>query len=76
MWRELLKHTDQVGRAMVGIAGALLGVAVVSFVYGIVRASIGYASTTLPFWIATLACAVLAGVLVYGASRRVDERHR
>lgn len=76
MWRQLLEHTDQVGRAMVGIAGALLAAAVLSFIYGIIRASTGYASTTLPFWIATMACAVLAGVLVYGASRRVDERHR
>ena len=76
MWRQLLEHTDQVGRTMVAVAGTLLAVAVVSFVFGVVRASTGYASATLPFWITTMICAVAAGALVYGASRRVDQRHR
>jgi len=74
MWRQLLQYTDTVGRAMVGIAGVLLVVAVVSFVVGIVRASTGQASTTLPFWLTTMASAVVAGVLVYLASRRGDFR--
>ena len=76
MWRQLLEHTDQLGRTMVAIAGTLLAIAVVSFVYGVIRASTGFASTTLPFWITTMVCAVAAGALVYGASRRADQRHR
>ena len=76
MWRQLLEHTDQLGRTMVAVAAALLAIAVMSFVYGVIRASTGYASTTLPFWITTMVCAVAAGALVYGASRRVDQRHR
>jgi putative solute:sodium symporter small subunit len=74
MWRQLLQYTDTVGRAMVGIAGVLLVVAVVSFVVGIVRASTGLAATTLPFWLTTMGSAVVAGVLVYLASRRGDFR--
>ncbi|WP_223691875.1 hypothetical protein [Leifsonia poae] len=72
MWRQLLEYTDTVGRVMVGIAGVLLVAAVVSFVVGIVRASTGSAATTLPFWITTMGSAVVAGVLVYLASRRAD----
>jgi hypothetical protein len=74
MWRQLLQYTDTVGRAMVGIAGVLLVVGVVSFVVGIVRASTGQAATTLPFWLTTMGSAVVAGVLVYLASRRGDFR--
>jgi LytS/YehU family sensor histidine kinase len=74
MWRQLLQYTDTVGRAMVGIAGVLLVVAVVSFIVGIVRASTGQAATTLPFWLTTMGSAVVAGVLVYIASRRGDFR--
>ncbi|WP_431278149.1 hypothetical protein [Leifsonia poae] len=76
MWRQLLEYTDTVGRAMVGIAGVLLVVAVVSFVVGIVRAATGQAATTLPFWLTTMGSAVIAGVLVYLASRRADIRRR
>ncbi|MFF1572838.1 hypothetical protein ACFVWR_08830 [Leifsonia sp. NPDC058292] len=74
MWRQLLQYTDTVGRAMVGTAGVLLVVAVVSFVVGVVRASTGQAATTLPFWLITMGAAVVAGVLVYLASRRGDFR--
>ena len=74
MWRHLLQYTDTVGRAMVGIAGVLLVIAVVSFVVGIVRASTGLAATTLPFWLVTMGSAVVAGVMVYLASRRGDFR--
>ncbi len=70
MWRDLLEYTDSVGRGMLGAAGALLGVAVLSFVIGIVRAVGGQAAGTLPFWLTTMGCAVLAGILVYLASRR------
>ena len=70
MWRQLLEYTDTVGRAMVGIAGVLLVVAVVAFVVGVVRASSGLAATTLPFWLTTMGSAVVAGLLVYLASRR------
>jgi type III secretory pathway component EscS len=76
MWRQLLEYTDTVGRAMVGVAGVLLVVAVVAFVVGIVRASTGLAATTLPFWLTTMGSAVVAGVLVYLASRRADIRRR
>jgi hypothetical protein len=76
MWRQLLEYTDTIGRAMVGIAGVLLVVAVVSFVAGVVQASTGHASVTLPFWLTTMGCAIVAGVLVYLASRRGDIRHR
>jgi uncharacterized membrane protein len=76
MWRQLLEYTDTAGRAMVGIAGVLLVVAVVSFVVGVVRASSGQAATSLPFWLTTMGSAVVAGVLVYLASRRADIRRR
>lgn len=70
MWRQLLEYTDTAGRAMVGFAGVALVVAVVSFVVGIVQAASGHAAATLPYWLTTMGCAVLAGVLVYLASRR------
>lgn len=74
MWRHLLQYTDTTGRAMVGLAAVLLVVAVVSFVVGILQAVSGHAAGTLPFWITTMASAVVAGVLVYLASRRGDFR--
>lgn len=70
MWRQLLEYTDTAGRAMVGFAGVLLVAAVVSFVVGIAQAVSGQAAATLPYWLTTMACAVVAGVLVYLASRR------
>ncbi|MDR6971513.1 hypothetical protein [Leifsonia shinshuensis] len=70
MWRQLLEYTDGVGRGMVGAAAVLLVVAVVSFVVGIARAASGNAATTLPYWLTTMGCAVVAVVLVYLASRR------
>ncbi|MGO4534656.1 hypothetical protein [Leifsonia sp. 2MCAF36] len=70
MWRQLLEYTDTAGRAMVGFAGVLLVAAVVSFIVGIAQAASGHAAGTLPYWAATMGCAVLAGVLVYLASRR------
>jgi len=70
MWRQLLEYTDTAGRAMVGFAGVLLVAAVVSFVVGIAQAVSGNAAATLPYWLTTMACAVVAGVLVYLASRR------
>lgn len=76
MWRQLLEYTDTAGRAMVGFAGVALVVAVVSFVVGVAQAVGGNAAGTLPFWLTTMGCAVLAGVLVYLASRRADIRHR
>jgi hypothetical protein len=76
MWRQLLQYTDTVGRAMVGFAGVLLVVAVVSFVAGVVQAVTGHASVTLPYWLTTMGAAVVAGVLVYLASRRGDFRRR
>lgn len=76
MWRHLLEYTDSTGRAMVGIAVALLVVAVGSFLVGIVQATTGHAASTLPFWITTMGSAVIAGVLVYLASRRADIRRR
>ena len=51
------------------LAGALV-VAVVSFIVGIAQAVSGHAAATLPFWLATMGSAVVAGVLVYLASRR------
>ena len=74
MWRHLLEYTDTVGRTMVGGAAVLLVVAVLSFVAGVVRAVGGQAAGTLPFWITTMGCAVVAGILVYLASRRADIR--
>ncbi|MFF1634510.1 hypothetical protein [Leifsonia sp. NPDC058248] len=76
MWRQLLEYTDTIGRAMVGVAGVLLVVAVLSFVAGIVQASTGHAAATLPFWLTTMGCAIIAGILVYLASRRGDFRRR
>jgi hypothetical protein len=76
VWRQLLQYTDTVGRSMVGFAAVALVVAVVSFVVGIVQAVSGHAAGTLPFWMTTMGCAVLAGVLVYLASRRGDLRRR
>ncbi|WP_426625161.1 hypothetical protein ACPPVW_03550 [Leifsonia sp. McL0607] len=76
MWRQLLEYTDTVGRSMLGFAAVALLVAVVSFVVGIVQAVSGNAAVTLPHWLTTMACAVLAGVLVYLASRRGDLRRR
>ena len=70
MWRQLLQYTDTAGRAMVGFAAVLLVVAVVSFVVGIAQAVSGHVAGTLPFWLTTMGCAVVAGVLVYLASRR------
>ncbi|WP_431218749.1 hypothetical protein [Leifsonia xyli] len=70
MWRQLLQYTDTAGRAMVGFAFVLLVVAVVSFVIGVTQAAAGHAAGTLPFWLTTMGCAVVAGVLVYLASRR------
>ncbi|NUU06977.1 hypothetical protein [Leifsonia sp. C5G2] len=70
MWRQLLEYTDTVGRAMVGFAAVLLVVAVVSFVVGIVQASSGHGAATLPYWLTTMGSAVVAGLLVYLASRR------
>ncbi|SEH68035.1 MULTISPECIES: hypothetical protein [unclassified Leifsonia] len=70
MWRQLLQYTDTAGRAMLGVAAALLAAAVASFLIGIARAFTGDAATTLPFWMTTMGCAVVAGVLVYLASRR------
>jgi putative solute:sodium symporter small subunit len=76
MWRQLLEYTDTAGRAMVGFAAVLLVVAVVSFVVGIVQALSGNAAVTLPFWLTTMGSAVVAGVLVFLASRRADIRRR
>ncbi|WP_285115711.1 hypothetical protein [Leifsonia sp. fls2-241-R2A-40a] len=70
MWRQLLQYTDTAGRAMVGFAAVLLVVAVVSFIVGVAQAASGRAATTLPYWLTTMGCAVVAGVLVYLASRR------
>lgn len=70
MWRQLLEYTDTVGRAMVGFAAVLLVVAVVSFIVGIVQAVSGHGAATLPFWLTTMGSAVVAGVLVFLASRR------
>ena len=70
MWRQLLEYTDTAGRAMVGFAAVLLVVAVVSFIVGIAQAVSGHAAGTLPFWLTTMGCAVVAVVLVYLASRR------
>ena len=70
MWRQLLEYTDTAGRAMVGFAGVLLVAAMVSFVVGIAQAVSGQAAATLPYWLTTMGCAVVAGVLVYLASRR------
>jgi len=70
MWRQLLEYTDTVGRALVGFAAVLLVVAVVSFVVGIAQAVSGHAAATLPYWLTTMGSAVVAGVLVYLASRR------
>lgn len=70
MWRQLLQYTDTVGRAMLGVAAALLVAAVASFLIGIAQAFTGQAAGTLPFWMTTMGCAVVAGVLVYLASRR------
>lgn len=70
MWRQLLQYTDTVGRAMVGFAAVLLVVAVVSFVVGIAQAAAGHAAATLPYWLTTMGSAVVAGVLVFLASRR------
>ncbi|MGN6760029.1 MAG: hypothetical protein ACTHJI_01685 [Leifsonia sp.] len=70
MWRQLLQYTDTAGRAMLGVAAALLAVAVASFLIGIAQAFTGRAAGTLPFWMTTMGCAVVAGVLVYLASRR------
>jgi type III secretory pathway component EscS len=70
MWRQLLEYTDTAGRAMVGFAAVLLVVAVVSFIVGIAQAASGHAAGTLPFWLTTMGCAVVAVVLVYLASRR------
>ncbi|MDN4616250.1 hypothetical protein P5G50_17510 [Leifsonia sp. F6_8S_P_1B] len=70
MWRHLLEYTDTTGRAMVGCAGVALVVAIVSFVVGIAQAVGGHAAGTLPYWLTTMGCAVLAGVLVFLASRR------
>ncbi|WP_307794765.1 hypothetical protein [Leifsonia sp. TF02-11] len=75
VWR-LLEYTDTVGRSMLGFAGVALVVAVVSFVVGIVQATTGNAAGTLPFWLTTMGCAVLGGILVYLASRRGDIRRR
>lgn len=61
---------------MVGFAGVALVVAVVSFIVGIAQAVGGNAGGTLPYWLTTMGCAVLAGVLVYLASRRGDVRRR
>jgi type III secretory pathway component EscS len=74
MWRHLLQYTDSAGRAMIGFSAVALVVAVVSFVVGIVQAASGNAAATLPFWLTTMGCAVLGGVLVYLASRRGDFR--
>ena len=76
VWRQLLQYTDTVGRSMVGFAAVALVVAVVSFVVGIAQAVSAHAAGTLPFWATTMGCAVLAGVLVYLASRRGDLRRR
>lgn len=76
MWRQLLQYTDTVGRAMLGFAGVALVAAVVAFVVGVVQAVTGNAAVTLPFWMTTMGCAVLAGILVYLASRRGDLRRR
>ncbi len=76
MWRHLLQYTDSAGRAMVGFSAVALVVAVVSFVVGIVQATSGNAAGTLPYWLTTMGCAVLGGVLVYLASRRGDFRRR
>ena len=70
MWRQLHQYTDTAGRAMLGFGAVLLVVAVVSFVVGVVQAVSGHAAATLPYWLTTMGCAVLAGVLVYLASRR------
>jgi|GEM_PF-723483 len=70
MWRQLLEYTDTAGRAMVGVAGVLLVAAVVIFVGGIVQVVSGHAAVTLIYWLTTMGAAVVAGVLVYLASRR------
>ena len=76
MWRQLLQYTDTTGRALVGFGAVLLVVAVVSFVVGIVQATSGHATGTLVYWVTTMGCAVVAGILVYLASRRGDLRRR
>ncbi|WP_314148455.1 hypothetical protein [uncultured Leifsonia sp.] len=76
MWRQLLEYTDSTGKTMLACAGAALVVAVLSFVSGIALAVSGNAARTLPFWLATMGCAVIAGVLVYLASRRGDLKRR
>jgi uncharacterized membrane protein len=76
MWRQLLEYTDSTGRAMVGCAGVVFVIAIVSFVLGIVQATSGNAAGSLPYWLTTLGCAVIAGVLIYLASRRGDLRRR
>ena len=75
VWR-LLEYTDTVGRSMLGFAGVALVVAVVSFVVGVVQAASGNAAGTLPFWLTTMGCAVLGGILAGLASRRGDIRRR
>ncbi|MFP3466312.1 hypothetical protein [Leifsonia sp. SIMBA_070] len=70
MWRQLLEYTDTAGRVMLGLAGVVLVVAVVSFVVGVAQAVSGNAAVTLPYWMTTMGCAVVAGILVYLASRR------
>lgn len=70
MWRQLLEYTDTAGRAMVGFAAVLLVAAVVSFVVGIAQAASGHSAGTLPYWLTTMGSAVVAGLLVFLASRR------
>ncbi len=72
MWRQLLASTDQTGRTYVTVAVVLFAAAVVSFLIGIIQSVTGHAAGTLPFWLGTMACAAVAGGLIYAASRRGD----
>lgn len=72
MWRNLLEFTDNTGRVMVGCAGVALMSALVIFVTGVVEAFSGNAATTLPYWLWTMGCAFLGGLLVFFASRRTE----
>ncbi|WP_256030659.1 hypothetical protein [Leifsonia xyli] len=75
MWRDLLEYTDTAGRALVGFAAHCRAAGGCGELRGGCRAGCrGNAPGTLPFWLTTMGCAVLAGVLVYLASRRADIR--
>jgi hypothetical protein len=72
MWRQFLASTDQTGRTYLTVAVILFACAVLSFIVGLIEVFSGHAASTLPFWLGTMACAAIAGGLVYAASRRGD----